>query len=338
MIKLNKDSKIYILCPAAIQTGGPESVHLLCENLLERSFDCNIVYLAHSYPGGKGHPGHGPIDRSDDWQNYIVTDNCKPKSYEVYNTRCTNEIEDDSNNLLITLEIFTNALEKYQNIQKSIWWLASRISDDNTYEDYKWFDFSSNPDVYHFYNSNFAEFMMFFTGAQYFYRLQTYVNTDYNNNYDNQKSDIIAYNPKKGMEHLSKIIMSAPKGKGGFTFVPIKDMNRSEVKELLGSAKVYIDFGHHPGRERLPREAVLSGCCIITSFRGSARFHQDVPISNEYKFDCDELDINSILVLIKDCFDNYTKRKKDFETHRRILLNNKSQFEIDVDNIFGRLR
>ena len=107
MIKLNKESKIYILCPAAIETGGPESVHLLCEKLLERGFYCNIVYLAHSYPGGAGHPGHGPIDRSDQWQNYIVTDNCKPKSYEVYKTKCIDRIEDDSNNLLITLEIFT---------------------------------------------------------------------------------------------------------------------------------------------------------------------------------------------------------------------------------------
>ena len=338
MIKLNKESKIYILCPAAIETGGPESVHLLCEKLLERGFDCNIVYLAHSYPGGAGHPGHGPIDRSDQWQNYIVTDNCKPKSYEVYKTKCIDRIEDDSNNLLITLEIFTNALEKYNNIQKSVWWLASRINDDNTYEQSKWFDFQNNPNVYHFYNSNFAEFMMFFTGAQYFYRLQTYVNTDFNENYNNDKSDIILYNPKKGIEHIQKIMQAAPKGKGGFSFVPIANMDREEVKIVLGDAKVYIDFGHHPGRERLPREATLSGCCIITGFRGSARFHQDVTIPNEYKFDCNNLDTSSIVNLIRDCFDNYEKRIKDFETHRRILLNNKAQFDIDVDNIFGRIK
>lgn len=336
MIKLNKNSKIYILCPAGIETGGPESVHLLCETLLKRGFDCNIIYLAHSYPGGKGHPGHGPIDRSDVWQEYIVTENCKPKSYEVYTTKCTDSIEDDSNNLLITLEIFTNALEKYNNIQKSVWWLASRIGDDNTYEENNWFKFSENPNVYHFYNSNFAEFMMFFTGAQYFYRLQTYVNTDYEKYSNVEKSNIIAYNPKKGMEHLSKVIMSSPKGKGGFTFVPIENLSREEVKELLSNAKVYIDFGHHPGRERLPREAVLSGCCIITGFRGSARFHQDVPIPNEYKFDCNNLDIQGIIKLIKDCFDNYDIRSRDFETHKRTLLNNKKQFNIDVDNIFGR--
>jgi len=33
--------------------------------------------------------------------------------------------------------------------------------------------------------------------------------------------------------------------------------------------QVYIDFGHHPGQDRLPREAVQCGCVVITGKRGS---------------------------------------------------------------------
>ena len=33
--------------------------------------------------------------------------------------------------------------------------------------------------------------------------------------------------------------------------------------------QVYIDFGHHPGQDRLPREAVQCGCVVITGTRGS---------------------------------------------------------------------
>ena len=42
--------------------------------------------------------------------------------------------------------------------------------------------------------------------------------------------------------------------------------------------QVYIDFGHHPGQDRLPREAAACGCLVVTGTRGSAGFHADVPL------------------------------------------------------------
>ena len=58
-MRLTKKSKIYILCPANIVTGGPESMHLLCDLLLEKGHNAYIVYLHNAYPGGGGYPGHG---------------------------------------------------------------------------------------------------------------------------------------------------------------------------------------------------------------------------------------------------------------------------------------
>ena len=39
-----------------------------------------------------------------------------------------------------------------------------------------------------------------------------------------------------------------------------------------------MDFGFHPGQDRLPREAALLKNCIITNREGSAAFYKDVPI------------------------------------------------------------
>ena len=100
MLKLNKKSKIYILCPAYIPTGGPESIHLLCENLLKRGLNAYIVYNHSSHPGGIGHPGHGVIDRSDDWVYHVKKEGNHPE-YDKYNTQSTDYIEDNENNLLI---------------------------------------------------------------------------------------------------------------------------------------------------------------------------------------------------------------------------------------------
>jgi len=62
-------------------------------------------------------------------------------------------------------------------------------------------------------------------------------------------------------------------------------MPREEVIKLLQKAKVYIDFDYHPRKDRLPREAAILGCCVITRKRGSAKFFEDVPIPDEYKFE-----------------------------------------------------
>ena len=58
----------------------------------------------------------------------------------------------------------------------------------------------------------------------------------------------------------------------------------AEVKALFQTSKLYVDFGSHPGKDRMPREAATHGCCIITGRRGSAGNAFDVPIPARYKF------------------------------------------------------
>lgn len=53
----------------------------------------------------------------------------------------------------------------------------------------------------------------------------------------------------------------------------------------MSKSKVYIDFGNHPGKDRIPREAAISGCIVITGKRGAAAFAEDVCIPETYKFD-----------------------------------------------------
>lgn len=62
-------------------------------------------------------------------------------------------------------------------------------------------------------------------------------------------------------------------------------MNRLEVATLLCRAKLYSGFAHHPEGDRDPREAVMSGCFVVTGVRGSARFDEDVPLPAELTLD-----------------------------------------------------
>ena len=65
----------------------------------------------------------------------------------------------------------------------------------------------------------------------------------------------------------------------------MQGLDRGELAEAFLGAKLYIDFGHHPGKDRLPREAAVHGCCVVTSRYGSAANSVDVPISERYKLD-----------------------------------------------------
>lgn len=147
-----------------------------------------------------------------------------------------------------------------------------------------------------------------------------------------RKQNIVVYNPKKGYNFTKKII----KRTKDIEFVPIINMTRQQVVETLQKAKVYIDFGNHPGKDRIPREAAILGCCVITGKRGSAAFYEDVSIPEEYKFDERDENIPEIINKIRDCFENFDERYKDFDHYREVIKNEPQKFVEDLKKIFAK--
>lgn len=111
----------------------------------------------------------------------------------------------------------------------------------------------------------------------------------------NRKENIVAYNPKKGFEVTKQFIDIAP----DISWRPIEKMTPEQVQELLARAKVYIDFGNHPGKDRIPREAAISGYVVITGRRGSAGNDIDINIPAEFKFDERTADIRNVIKKIR---------------------------------------
>lgn len=147
------------------------------------------------------------------------------------------------------------------------------------------------------------------------------------------KQNIVVYNPKKGYSFTKKII----KRTKDIEFLPIINMTRQQVVETLKKAKVYIDFGNHPGKDRIPREAAILGCCVITGKRGSAAFYEDVSIPEEYKFDERDENISEIINKIRDCFENFDERYKDFDHYREVIKQEPQKFVEDLKKIFVKV-
>lgn len=332
MIEVKNDSIIYVLCPAYFKTGGPELLHQLVYTLNNNGLNAVITYF--NYNG---------IDKNytdKDFNKYIT------------NFKLVEDVIDDEKNIIIIPEVKIELINKFKNIKKVIWWLSV----DNYEYTYV---YKKRKEMYGFlaaFKRSIKNIFMKTTNkvlskadfhlCQSFYAidflkskgienpiyLSDYINDSYLEakvDYS-KKEDIVLYNPKKGYEFTKQIIDKSPQ----FNWVPIQNMTTDQVRDLLLKSKVYIDFGNHPGKDRFPRETAMCGCCVITGKRGAAKFEEDVPIFDEFKFDDVDENIPKIVNKIESCLNNYKEEVVKFNNYKVFISNEKSKFNDDVKKIF----
>ncbi|MES2397289.1 MAG: hypothetical protein V4549_14865 [Bacteroidota bacterium] len=335
MIKINKDTKIYVMCPSRIATGGPELLHQLVHKLNKFGFSAQMFYtnkfnkfefnaqMLYSNKYGK------PIN-----PNYIKYDN-----------NFSFSLEDQEQNILVVPETMTGLLYKYKKVRKIIWWLSvDNFSRELSFKKiklltflgmYKIYNFNSAQKIYHIVQSEYARSFIEDKGVQGSYYLSDYLNIDFLNNRppnytsEGRKNNVL-YNPAKGFEFTKKIISKA----SHLNWIPLINLSPVQVSTILKDSKVYIDFGNHPGKDRFPREAAISGCCVITGKRGSAKFQKDLPIKEEYKFNDDIIEIDAIISKIEKCINNYDDAINDFSEYREVILKDENKFEKEILQIF----
>jgi len=146
------------------------------------------------------------------------------------------------------------------------------------------------------------------------------------------KQDIVAFNPKKGFDVTRQLIESLPR----LQFVGIDGLEKAEVAALLSKAKIYIDFGHHPGKDRMPREAAIAGCCVITGRSGAAANPEDIPIPDCYKLeDLGGVDVDAFSRLADSIFRDFNDHHQQFSGYRRKIRSERQTFSMQVRSVFG---
>jgi len=347
-LNISKNTKIYVLAPACTATGGPELLHQLVYILNKQGLNAYMYYTPLDIPN----PVH--------------------KAYYKYNNPFNNEIQDNNDNIIISSEQYKDVilLSGFKSIQKIIWWLSV----DNFYKSMyiersshsfmiralnklsklivkkPVFDLSEEAMKYykninikdlpflmnvnlHLVQSHYALEHLSNQRIDNIDYLSDYLNDDYLNISDistEMKENIVLYNPKKGYKFTHQLITNNK----NINFKPIENMNRDEVIDIMKSSKVYIDFGNHPGKDRMTREAAMLGCCIITGKKGSSYFYDDVSIDKSYKFEDKSSNNKDVINKIYYCIDDYKKAIDDFEIYRNRIANEKIKFIEDVKKIF----
>ena len=343
--------RLYIVLPAGYKSGGPELGHQLAAYYAKNS---GLQVFA-AYIGVK--PGISPVNEAF-------------KKYAVEWVKA-DEIVDDTESVVIFPETMVSRLSDYKNVKKIIWWMSVDNYLVNSYvganiklfvKDYSLGNFKNllrivkrflcaprnkfrrsrrnafDADL-HLYQSEYArQYLESRNIIENVMPLSDYINDSYfsvQHDYSSiNRQDIVLYNPKKGYKFTRKLMKKAPDLK----WTPIQNMTTEQVVELLNKSKVYIDFGNHPGKDRFPREAAISSCCVITGKRGSAGNDIDVSIPAEYKYDDKKENVDEIINKIKECLLDYDKHIDDFAAYRDKITKEKSVFFEEADRVLDVLQ
>lgn len=294
---------VFIACPERTVTGGVELLHQLCHEL--DKYDGVDAFI---------------------WCPFSGVETTIPKVYaEEYKNRTG---VPDIGDVVIFPEIWAQFAnnDKFRNV---IYW----ESVDNAPKGLKLKD-----NILHLAQSAYAyDYLQtgFKIPNKRLIFVTDYINRKFMEPYEEgERLRLVLYNPAKGLEFTKKIMKYAP----DIAFMPITKLTTNEVIDLMRHSMVYIDFGNHPGKDRLPREAAMCGCLVITGRNGSANYYDDVSIPEQYKFERCEIQLPLICNKIRDIFDHYDEDRYHFSGYKNDIKHEYGWFSTGVRQLVERLK
>jgi hypothetical protein len=267
-----------IVCHHDRVSGGPEALHQLTRAWVDAGRDACIVYMP------------------------LAPDNRCPPRFQHYAAPMANALIDREDQVIVLPETMTHMAWQFQRAQVVLWWLSV----DNYFKTLpekalkrlrehwrarwgrgRYYQFERHPHLTHAWQSEYARRFLVARGIADSLPLTDYLApamvSDVAQPLRLQRRDECLYNPLKGKLFTDRL--RAHCAELPLEFVPLQGLSEQQMGERLGAAKLYVDFGEHPGRDRIPREAALGGCVVVTGRLGSAGNEVDVPLPEAYKLD-----------------------------------------------------
>jgi hypothetical protein len=318
---------VFVLCPAGPASGGPDALHRLVHALNEAGARAAISYV----------PFDGQLEVPEIYRRYYRTPVAAPV--------------DAPGNLVVLPEVMTGYARQIRHARTAIWWLSVAHfygyagQGDHVFRrlrllhdarsllgvpipQLRW---SEMRRVDHYSPSaHAADFLRRHGIAS--QPLRDPINDIFFTvRPAARRRDAVAYNPVKGMQFTAKIVAAMPE----VEWIAVQGMSHEQVAEVFCTTKAFVDFGFFPGRERMPREAALCGCCLVTGRRGAAAVAEDLAIPDRYRINHRARDFaNQARDAVLDIFANFEMRSRDFDSFRDEVRKGPSMFLRDIRAIF----
>jgi hypothetical protein len=310
---------VYVCCPASTVTGGPELLHQLVSEINSLGGQASIVYV--------------PIGVSA----------ATPNRYLHYLCPVATTIPDTPDSIVVAPEVMFGVLRQFRRATLVAWWLSV---DNYTHPgaDLKsWMltvrrrffnDWPNSLRLVHLVQSHYAKSHLVWRYQTQSHLLGDYIDPGYWKRQEGPpvaRLPRVAFNPKKGLALLKRLQAQAPE----FNFLPLENMTADEVRTALLGSSVYLDLGNHPGKDRIPREAAVSGCVVLVGLHGSARNPIDVPINERYKIDTSLPDwVDTLRRLLAEVMRSPEAHAEQQMTYRQSIAAEREVFRSQVAALF----
>lgn len=276
---------IYILCLHNVRTGGPEAIHQLSDALIEQGFDARMVYydwaqiaaLEAAEPNAEGYRFSGgpalPFAHASTWKQTCRTNEIE--EYARYKVNAVEEIPNSPDAIVVLPETLCHLAPKFDKATVLIWWLSV----DNGFGALSRVNLNHlrARNVDHAAQSRYAARFIEALGLPFAGMLSDYT-VDL---CEYAKPMLVRDRPKlvaintnhKVIADWPGIVCEIAKRDMEIECVPARG-SRREIAELFAKARVYVDLGCQPGRDRMPREAASMNCkpLVLDAGAGASDF------------------------------------------------------------------
>lgn len=268
---------IYIMALHGVRTGGPEAIHQLSDALISQGFDARIVYY--------DWPEIAKLEQVSPQDGYRFPARTNEiEEYAHYKTNVACEIPNAEEVVVVLPETLCHLAPKFDKATVLIWWLSVdngfAALDKESRNAATGFSALSQTNlnrlrvqnVRHAAQSNYAIDVL--------NALQLPVVgllTDYTVDLTSlatpaaERPKLVLFNANyKVTTDLQKLADEMGAIDPQIQCIPLRGLSKKEIAGLFSRARLYVDLGCFPGKDRAPREAASLGCYAILAECGAA--------------------------------------------------------------------
>ncbi|MGA3003038.1 MAG: hypothetical protein ABSE20_15085 [Acetobacteraceae bacterium] len=326
---------VLIFCPEYLN-GGCEALHQLGHQIARHGGSAHMAYYG-PYSG---------LELDGDVLRCHLAASPVPAYFARHKPRVLHEARLGPDTLLLFPEVLSAlAATRDGRYRRALWWLSV----DNAIEQNRaLLDASYRQGVFadsgllHFHQSDYARAFLEANAAVRYHALSDYTDPDFIDRSSNptqnkpisQRANRICYFPNKGAALATRFIDGQEALRQSVEFLPIRGMTKAQVRDALFGARLYLDFGNHPGKDRVPREAAIAGAVVLLHAVGAALCFPDHPLPAEYRFTEDDIASGDLHRKVAAILDQPEAHFAAQRMYREAILHEQERFDLEVRSCF----
>jgi hypothetical protein len=352
---------IGIVCPKGAKTGGPEALHQLCDSLRSLGVDAWLVRSGKNLAPESEYSHYRAPWISDDmiqnldylvvpeifptlpprlarvfsgkyviwWLSVDNTSHFKGKNFEARNFPLQDIWTESNLSIWRVIKLLARKMLVKVQAVRNIFIRVQSIDASNALH------ICQSHYAYDFVEANFKPPSNTLFLVTDYVRIMSDRNLPKPNLIPQDYEHLIVYNPAKGGDLVQKVLSHIPPK---ILALPLRNMTAERLRTELSRASMYLDLGHFPGRDRLPREAASLNCPVMLAKRGAARNSHDFPIPDSDKFDLQISGPEAVAQRIQDFLDNHRASSGRQQEFQEFVSKDEERFHFEVRSWVQSLR